>query len=473
MCLASSWLANRDLESLLQEYRIRFGYYEPHAKQKLFHDLGLHAVERVFLAGNGTGKTYCGALEVCMHLTGVYPSWWAGRRYTRPITAWVLGESNEVVRTTLQQYYVGALQGTPGGLDPGLIVKRTWKSGVNDAVDMVWVRHRHGGLSSVAFKSYEQGRKKVQSAKVDIVHCDEEPPESIYQELLMRTMRVADSLFLITATPLSGLTNVIRGFLEVDGVQLREGQIVHGRTHVSASWDDNPYLPESEKERMRLTMSPHERDIRERGIPSLGSGLVYPVSDSQVVVDPFPIPEHWARVYGLDFGWNPSPTAAVFAAHDRDADVLYLTAEYAATELTPQKHAVHLLTMGANWMPGVFDPAGKISAQKDGEKLIHLYRDAGLRCLVPANNSKEEGVMRVLERMQSGRLKIVSTLRGVLSEWRVYSRDDTGIIKKGNDHYMDCMRYIVMSGLSVAQPLRPLVSPVRSMPSTGQHWMGG
>lgn len=467
------------LGELIEAYRGQFGHYEPHEKQKLFHELGSRAVERVFLAGNGTGKTFCGALEVCMHLTGEYPHWWTGKRYSRPVIVWVLGESNEVVRTTLQSYYVGRPfdEGLDawGGLVPSRIIKRTWKPGVNDAVDMVWVRHRSGGVSSIAFKSYEQGRKKVQSAKVDIVHCDEEPPQAIYVELLMRIMRVEDGMLMITATPLSGLTEVVRGFLETaEGDRVREGQVVNGRAYVQASWDDNPYLPEAEKERMRKTMSPHEREARERGIPSLGSGMVYPVAESLVVMDPIAIPEHWARVYGLDFGWNPSPTAAIFAAYDREADVLYLTGEYSATELTPQKHAVNLIRMGANWQPGVFDPAGKISAQKDGEKLVNLYREAGLRNLCPANNSKEEGVMRTLERMQTGRLKIFSTLRGVLSEWRVYSRDETGIIKKGNDHYMDCMRYIVMSGLAVAQPPKTLVHSGQQRLASNTHaaWMG-
>ena len=48
-----------------------FAYYEPHLKQKQFHDLGKTARERLFLAGNRTGKTYGGAIEVCMDLMGV------------------------------------------------------------------------------------------------------------------------------------------------------------------------------------------------------------------------------------------------------------------------------------------------------------------------------------------------------------------------------------------------------------------
>ena len=32
------------------------------------------------MVGNRVGKTYCGATEGAMHLTGVYPAWWEGRR---------------------------------------------------------------------------------------------------------------------------------------------------------------------------------------------------------------------------------------------------------------------------------------------------------------------------------------------------------------------------------------------------------
>jgi hypothetical protein len=51
----------------------------------------------------------------------------------------------------------------------------------------------------------------------------------------------------------------------------------------------------------------------------------------------------------------------------------------------------------------------------------------------------------------SGRLKVFSTCRNFLSEFRIYRRDDNGKIVKENDHLMDAARYLIMSGMRVAK----------------------
>ncbi len=67
-------ISESDLATLCCEhYYNNFMYYEPHPKQLLFHKAGKEAKERLFLAGNRTGKTYCGSAEVCIHAAGNYP----------------------------------------------------------------------------------------------------------------------------------------------------------------------------------------------------------------------------------------------------------------------------------------------------------------------------------------------------------------------------------------------------------------
>ncbi len=73
-------------------------FYRPYAKQKTFHEAGLKYRERLFLAGNQLGKTVAGGFEVAMHLTGLYPDWWRGRRWDRPIIAWAAGLTGETTR---------------------------------------------------------------------------------------------------------------------------------------------------------------------------------------------------------------------------------------------------------------------------------------------------------------------------------------------------------------------------------------
>ena len=99
----------------------RFLYYTPHSKQKEFHKAGKSAKERLFLAGNRTGKTFGGVLEVAMHLTGNYPSWWQGYRYDGPIEAWAAGVTNAETYQVLEKAYIGDVS-TPGAIAPHLIL---------------------------------------------------------------------------------------------------------------------------------------------------------------------------------------------------------------------------------------------------------------------------------------------------------------------------------------------------------------
>ncbi|MCY1333091.1 Terminase-like family protein [compost metagenome] len=159
----------------------RLLYYRPYAKQTAFHEAGATFRERLFMAGNQLGKTLAGAAEAAMHLTGDYPSWWAGRRFERPITMIGGSESHELTRDGVQRLLVGPPMseedwGT-GYIPKSNISGWTRRSSASGALDSVMVRHASGGTSTLLLKAYEQGRAKWQANTVDYVWFDEEPPE--------------------------------------------------------------------------------------------------------------------------------------------------------------------------------------------------------------------------------------------------------------------------------------------------------
>ena len=55
----------------------RLKHYEPYEYQTKFHNTV--ASQRLLMAGNRIGKSFCGAMEMAYHLTGKYPDWWTGR----------------------------------------------------------------------------------------------------------------------------------------------------------------------------------------------------------------------------------------------------------------------------------------------------------------------------------------------------------------------------------------------------------
>lgn len=188
-------------------------------------------------------------------------------------------------------------------------------------------------------------------------------------------------------------------------------------------------------------MLPHQKQARRTGRPALGAGAVYPVDEDNIFIEPFAIPEHWARAYAMDVGWNR--TAALFGALDEDTGVHYLTHEYYVGEAQPIIHAHGIKSM-LPWekLEGAMDPAAEGSSQRDGEKLIDEYEDLGL-VIRHAENAIHAGIHRVLTMMQGGQLKVFNTMAYWKTEFRLYRRDEKGKIVKKNDHLMDSTRYLL------------------------------
>lgn len=431
----------------------RLGHYKPYDKQKAFHTSGaLPVYERLFMAGNQLGKTFAGAAETAMHLTGRYPDWWQGRRFDRPITALAGSESAELTKKGVQRLLVGppeteAKWGT-GYIPKDCIVDTSRKAGVPDAIDTVVVRHVNGGTSTISFKSYDQGRAKWQADTVDWVWFDEEPPEDVYSEGRTRTNATKGSVIL-TFTPLQGMSNVVRRFLNEPSV--------HRAKTVMTIYDAEHYTDE-DRERIIAGYLDHERDARVSGIPILGSGRIFPVSDSQITVAPFAIPGHWPRIGGLDFGWD-HPTGAVEIAWDRDHDTVYVVREHRESKKTPDEHCIVIGPKKWGRLRWAWPHDGHAADKGTGQGLAKQYKKAGLDMLgshalwPDGSNSTEAGVMDMLTRMNDGRWKVFSTCTLWMEECRMYHRDEGKIVKEDDD-LICASRYALMM-LRYARVVQP------------------
>lgn len=392
------------------------------------------------MAANRVGKTEVGAYITACHLTGEYPDWYDGKRFDKPVSWIAAGETGFLVRDSLQEKLLGPWSDIGSGLirKDNIIGKPRPRPGIANAVDMVAVRHKSGGESLLQFQSYDQGREKFQATARHGILLDEEPPLEIYIECLLRTM-TTNGMVLSTFTPLKGVSHTV--------LHIRAQQKEDLAHIINATWDDAPHLTEEDKAELLASLPPHQRDARSKGVPALGSGAVYPVPESDIVVTPFVIPDHYDWTYGLDVGWNN--TAGVFVAYDRDYDIVYVTSEYKRGQVEPAVHAQAIKSIGE--IKGVIDPASRGRGQADGKDLITLYRALGLD-LTEADNGVSSGILEVYQRLSSGRLKIFSTCTKLLEEYRLYRRDEKGNIVKENDHIMDALRYAIVSGLKIAKP---------------------
>ncbi len=216
---------------------------------------------------------------------------------------------------------------------------------------------------------------------------------------------------------------------------------------VFVEWEDVPHLPEELKKAILASIPPWQRDSRTKGVPQLGAGAIYQVPESDIVITGFEIPKHFVRCFGMDVGWNR--TAAIWGAYDRDTSTLYIYDEHYRGQAGPSVHASAILQRG-RWIPGAIDPASRGRMQTDGARLLELYQGLGLDIDI-AENAREAGIYRVWEMLSQGRIKIFKGCSNTLSEYRLYRRDEKGQVVKKNDHLMDSLRYLVMSGIDRAK----------------------
>lgn len=451
-----------DLLNLLEERNKRadgrrLRDYRPYGKQREFHRLGATVRERCLLAANQSGKSYAAGAEVAYHVTGNYPDWWVGYRFDKPTAGWAASESMEVSRDAGQRILLGRATARGTGTIPReSIVEMARYPNVTDAISIAKIRHKSGGISQIIFKSYDQGRAKFQGDTVDFVWFDEEPPPEIYTEGLTRT-NVNRRPVLITFTPLKGVTDVVMGFMQAESGSKQKAL-------VSMTLDDVDHYTAEEKIAIVESYPEHEREARTRGIPVMGSGRVFPIAESVITEGIIDIPSHWPRICGIDFGWE-HPTACAWLAYDRDSDTVHVYDAYRQRERGPIIHAAAIKAKG-RWIPCAWPHDGNNeTAAGAGAALSRQYKDQGVNMLRDhathpvrrdgkgGGYSVEAGVMEMLSRMQTGRLKVASHLTEWFEEFRLYHRDD-GKIVKVRDDLLSATRYgLMMLRSAITEPV--------------------
>ena len=454
---------NRKLELLReQKKRLRFNridQYDPYPYQQQFHETSKDSNQRLLMAANRIGKSFCGAAEMSYHLRGIYPDWWKGRRYDQPITAWAGGVSNETTRDIVQAELLGSPDDPDafgsGAIPKNYIIKTERKPGVPNAKSVALIRHVSGVNSSLHFKAYEMGVEKWQGRSVDVVWLDEEPSRDIYSQAVTRTLDRRGMVYM-TFTPEAGMTETVAAFMN---------RIQAGQSLVNATWDDasekiksmkgqQGHLSEAVMEQILSAYSPHEREMRRYGRPSIGSGLIFPVDEEKIIIDPIAIKDHWPRIAAIDFGWD-HPTAVVWCAVDRDEDVFYVYDCHRESKASPAVHA-QTIRSRPHFIPIAYPHDGNRRDSMGNPGLADQYRNLGCNFLLehfsnpPAlgnnkgSNSIEEGLMAMLQSMEAGNFKVFSTLSNWFEEFRMYHRKG-GKVVPFRDDLMSATRYAFQS----------------------------
>jgi phage terminase large subunit-like protein len=205
----------------------------------------------LFVAGNKSGKTTCGAILLGERLCG--EALWGREhrthvKYPTPARGIVFAEDfdshREVTIPTIRSWL------------PKGFIKREMKNPAGHVVE-----HGFVNGSVIHYRTYEQGSFKVEGKDWDIAWCDEPPPRDLYTAVA-RGLVVNNGRLVITATLLKEAW--IYDEQEHEHVAIFEGSI-----------HENTWISQRAKKAFLDSLTDEERAVRETGRPMSLTGVVY------------------------------------------------------------------------------------------------------------------------------------------------------------------------------------------------------
>lgn len=319
-------------------------------------------------------------------------------------------------------------------------------SGTSGAMREVRVKHVNG-TSVCQFWSYSQGQHALMGDVVDWYHIDEEPKDpEIYPQVITRTINGDNGKGgrgILTFTPENGKTELVCKFMD---------EPINSQYLKTATWDDAPHLSESAKESILSQYPEYQRDMRSRGIPLMGAGLIYQHPEEAIKCDPFQIPDHWYLINGMDFGWD-HPQGHVQIAWDMDTNTLYVVNAFKKSKLQPYE-AWEVVKSWSENVPTAWPSDGLQTEKGSAKQQKDYYEESGFEMLSEhatweeGGNGVEAGLMELNNLMKTGRFKVFSHLKEVFEEIRGYHRlskpNGKSLIVKINDDLIDAIRYAYM-----------------------------
>jgi phage terminase large subunit-like protein len=299
------------------------------------------------------------------------------------------------------------------------------------------------------------GVEKWQGRSVDVVWLDEEPSRELYSQSVTRTLDRRGMVYM-TFTPEQGMTETVAAFMNniKKGQSLTNATWDHASEKIKSKNGKDGHLSEDAMEQILSAYSPHEREMRRYGRPSIGSGLIFPINEEELMCDPITIEEHWPRIAAIDFGWD-HPTAVVWCAIDREEETFYIYDCHRASKASPTVHS-EVIRQRPYFIPIAYPHDGNRRDSMGNPGLAEQYRNLGCNFLLQhftnppglgekkGSNSIEEGIMAMLQSMENKNFKVFSTLHDWFEEFRMYHRKDGKVVPLRDD-LMSATRYAFQS----------------------------
>jgi len=427
--------------------------YKPHASQEKFHCS--IAKEKLYIGGNRSGKTTGAIAEDVMRACGRHP--YRTDLPSPPVYGRIVAVDFEegvkkMVIPELQKW-------TP----LSMLRNGSW----DDSYDKQSRTLTLVNGSFIELMSYEQEVEKFAGTSRHFVHFDEEPPEDIYDECMMRLVDT-DGDYWIAMTPLIELSWVKDKLYDP---WLRGDESVYV---LEVDTEENPYIQIEVLNRLTRKMSDEQKDTRTKGTFITHTGLIYGEAckivsyreGGNIVPDILgadfkAFTAGWSHFVCMDHGLH-NPTVFLFCCFDSMGriivyDELYISGrEKRLVKDNARRYNQRLEALGIYPIYCVGDPNIQNRNAVTGTSVQTEYAEHQVMIAL-GHNDVNAGITRTQNRFSEGYLYISERCVETLKELRNYRWDRYASSRlaarknkkevplKKNDHCMDALRYGVMS----------------------------
>jgi phage terminase large subunit len=336
-----------------------------------------------------------------------------------------------------------------------------------------YINPKYGG-GAITLKNLDDPAK-YKSAEFAAIFVDEltENQIDIFNMLLgsLRWANLKHTPFFAGSNP-DGIGNEWVYSYFIDHQYPPEMQNMSDQFHfVQSKPGDNPYLDDNYY-RMLNSLPPDLKKAWVDGEWNLFKGLAFKSFKKEThVIEPFYIPEHWARIIGIDSGYA-APFCCLFGARNPDNGRIYIYKEIYKTELTDQQQARIILDYSdpeERRAVKYADPAMWVrKTQREVTSSAKIYAENGL-FLKKGNNDRIQGkrqVDRLLQPLADGEPGIVffENCTNIIKQMShlVYDKSNPeDVDTRAEDHAYDALKYLLTSvgDYKKQTPITQTVSP--------------
>ena len=439
------------------------------AYKPLPHQERFHASEKrgkLFIGGNRSGKTVGGGTEAVFWLTGRHPY----RKLKDPpihgrIVAVDFDQGVEkIVKPEVKKW-----------VPPSLLINGSWEDSFQRQLRTLVLTNG----STVEFMSYDQDVEKFAGTSRDFVWFDEECPEDIFNECMLRLVDV-DGSWWMTMTPLIDMSWTYDRIYDPWKTKLDKTYDVF-----EVDTEENTYVSADILELALKGLSDGEKAARKSGHYIHHAGLIYRLKPQNVLDDILTDAEkwdvyrnHWGHFAMLDHGLN-NPTAILFGCYDNDGRIVIYDEIYQSGKLVhenAQDYLVRVEALGISPTYIVGDPSIRNRDPITGTSILQEYSDYGVYISL-GNKNVAGGIARIQNRLNKEMLFFTERCENLLWEFPRYRWDKYASSKlaqrknpkefpmKKDDHALDALRYGVASRPALDDEVDMPIENVLNLPT--------